>query len=601
MKELQYLINTGNTWTSTGIVNKNTTKIHINYLSTQTPGTIGGSYISYIGAGDGYFRITYDTAWGKFYFNNCGKFEDTTIAALDGSLEMTQDEVYVNDILVANNKTHYSNTGKTIVFGADNIGGADCVRVNPVKYGEIIIYNGDDIEADFIPVIDDNNVVCWYNKTDSTYHYTISGTYEAGPVAHIFEANISKLSYDNVGGMDTFTVTAESNWTVDAPEWGTLSPLSGGEGVTDMSFTVGEYSGTERRRQNLHFEDVDGFSFELPVSQKAPRGAGWSNLFMGEENTTTLYIGTQEIMTLYMGEQEVYSSGPFAGLKLSTKTIKAVAGGGTYNLKIKSSEDWTLSMDSSIDWITLSQTAGTSGETIVEVTIDETEAERNAVISATTNSYSDFCSISQTVFVSDFMFNYNAKNYDAATKTLRKQSGQLFDEDLVLIKDAVVGDGYLEIDNNYVHINWSSENENPFNRDANNPEITIIYKARWDNSNTIIGNRGGHSDYNWMARRTMFHTAYSGFLEFEPSVNPSTVYLTVDNNGVAYRKCVETGQYAESGGTQYGTELSTGISFFADLPVGQEAFKGDFYWMFCALRKLTDEEIQNVINYNENL
>ena len=202
-------------------------------------------------------------------------------------------------------------------------------------------------------------------------------------------------------------------------------------------------------------------------------------------------------------------------------------------------------------------------------------------------------------FVEDYMFNYNAKEFNASTHTFPKKSGQLFDEDLVLVNTvSEIYDDYVRIYNNYMLKSYASTASNPFNRGNGQPtDFTFIYKANFLGGGTIVGNRGGN--YNWMVRRGSFNNR-SASMAFEPSQQPCTIIITVDSSGNGLRKCIETNQSASETIT-FGS-MSNAIGFFSDRgDMTAELFNGNFYWMFCANRKLTDAEIQTVIDYNNNL
>ena len=95
-----------------------------------------------------------------------------------------------------------------------------------------------------------------------------------------------------------------------------------------------------------------------------------------------------------------------------------------------------------------------------------------------------------------FSVNYNAKNYDANTKTLAKTSGQLVDVDAVITAGTpTVNDGYLTIASGTRAT--ISGYQTYFNRTNSAPNLTIISKQRTDGSNChMFANRD--SNYNWM-------------------------------------------------------------------------------------------------------
>lgn len=332
--------------------------------------------------------------------------------------------------------------------------------------------------------------------------------------------------------------------------------------------------------------------------------SGLSNIFIGSENPEAFMIGSEQVDTIYLGSEIVYQSGPIVGLKMKSSVSLQKGSGEIFNLKIASSEPWTLSVDSNATWLSASTLSGPTGVTtvVLETTSEnDTQSARTTVITATTANFSATCEVTQQYFVSNYLFNYNAKEYDASTHSFPKTVGQSFNEDLIMNTGvASASTDYATITGQYALKQYSSTAENPFNRgNGVGNDFTFIYKAKFGSSGTsnLFANRG--SNYNWMVRRSAFHYTAAG-MSFTPSQEPSTIVITVDSNGNGERKCIETSQIATDTVT-YGS-LSNAIGFFSGYGDKQgELFTGDFYWMFCANRKLTNDEINTVIYYNEHL
>ena len=210
-----------------------------------------------------------------------------------------------------------------------------------------------------------------------------------------------------------------------------------------------------------------------------------------------------------------------------------------------------------------------------------------------------------------FMFNYNARDYDPATYTFPKESGQLFDHDLVLwiqtgSGPVVNADGSLSFINNpcFMGYDWSgTETGNPFNRDSSHSTFTFIYKTKYYNSpdTNIFANRDGGS-WNYMVRGDFFHDGNQQ-LNFAPTTDPQIIFIRVDEYGNGERKEVDANGNvitAATGEVSYGS-LTAGNAFFAGYMGGGEFFDADFYWMYCSMETLTDAEIQQVIAYNEHI
>ena len=126
--------------------------------------------------------------------------------------------------------------------------------------------------------------------------------------------------------------------------------------------------------------------------------SGINNLFVGENNADAFYIGADEVEVMYLGQEVVYQKGDFVGLKMKSSVELQAESGSSYDLKIKSSEPWTLSVDSAATWVSFSQLTGDTGETVVVVQTTEenqTAANRSTTITATTQSFSAVCQVTQ--------------------------------------------------------------------------------------------------------------------------------------------------------------------------------------------------------------
>ena len=206
-----------------------------------------------------------------------------------------------------------------------------------------------------------------------------------------------------------------------------------------------------------------------------------------------------------------------------------------------------------------------------------------------------------------YLCNYNAKDFDdAAQKFFRSESDQILDYDLA----RVWGTGTLAKDGNKVYINrnWASRYDfgskanNIFNINSSAPNLTIIYKAApavYQNSCNLMGNRTGTQNYNWMLRSMSFHNSVTEQMEFTPSQHPETMVIRI-NNGDGERKCIETSQVATASSLDF-SKQSRYIGFFSGMGDSlTEQYSGDFYWIYVSREVLTDAEVQQVIDYNEN-
>lgn len=117
-------------------------------------------------------------------------------------------------------------------------------------------------------------------------------------------------------------------------------------------------------------------------------------IYIGD-NQPTIYLGDNEPV-IYLGDNQVYPMGPFVGIRL-TKTLTFPKSGDTLNLKVRSSDNWEILGVPA--WLTLSSTAGTSGDTTISATTqdNQTGSALSATLTAyTTNSaYSATCEVEQ--------------------------------------------------------------------------------------------------------------------------------------------------------------------------------------------------------------
>lgn len=205
-----------------------------------------------------------------------------------------------------------------------------------------------------------------------------------------------------------------------------------------------------------------------------------------------------------------------------------------------------------------------------------------------------------------FMFNYNARQYDSSTYTFPKTTGQLFDVDLTLNGEPYTyTDEYVGFNGKSLYMGYafSSNAQNPFNRVSSASSFTFIYKTSGftTGDSNLFCNR--NTNYNYMVRGNMLHTSQSGFLSLTPSSSPEICVIRVNSNGNSERKFVDS-----NGNTLQITTASTiswgginnGIGFFAGYATGDEYFQNRFYWMYCSMETLTDAEVLQVIQYNEN-
>lgn len=191
-----------------------------------------------------------------------------------------------------------------------------------------------------------------------------------------------------------------------------------------------------------------------------------------------------------------------------------------------------------------------------------------------------------------YLCNYNAKNFNAATQTFVKTTGQTFAYDLTNNAGNTgytysVSGGCVTLDGRYAFSNtFADANSNPFNVAAGDSQITIIYKAGFD---TALDYMFENTDNLYLYKDAIRTTNNYQLTVNVPANTPATVVLRIDSSGNGERKYIEGGVST----TAALTLASAGdtVKFFKD-------FSGDFYWFFASREYLTDAQVAEVIAYN---
>lgn len=204
-----------------------------------------------------------------------------------------------------------------------------------------------------------------------------------------------------------------------------------------------------------------------------------------------------------------------------------------------------------------------------------------------------------------FSINYNAKNYDNSTHTLLKTDGQLVNQDAEI---QYVGTAPTYHDT-YLTISTGSkaqlEGNGYFVRDNNNPNLTIISKQKTDYTRDchLFANRD--IEYNWMYRvytnKLTLHGDGGEFSGLAVTSQPVIESVRVDSNrNLTYNNYTDntTSSYSNFSYGLLNDKAALFAGYYDDM---SESFAGDFYWIYMTQNTLTDEQIQQVIDYNENL
>lgn len=210
--------------------------------------------------------------------------------------------------------------------------------------------------------------------------------------------------------------------------------------------------------------------------------------------------------------------------------------------------------------------------------------------------------------VNVFSLNYNAEHMDG--NTFLREEGQLVDADATINgSNYTINDGYVTIGNTNAGTTYCAVGgfQTYMNRSNSNPEITIISKAKtnpeYNNHYSLLCNRG--SSYNWMWRpyrnKLCLHGG-SGEIG-NLSIPQGEVVIgsaRVNSNRQLILNDWSNGTTNTTNSFSYGSLESGGFAMFRDYyNTTSEPWSGDFYWVFMCQSTLTDEEVQQVIQYNE--
>lgn len=273
----------------------------------------------------------------------------------------------------------------------DSTGGNLPGRAQVAQYGRFQVYESGVLVGDFKPAVD-NNRIGFFDNVSQTFRENLgTGTPVAGPDTSSIAVTASKSSLAYTGETISIDITCENAWTVTGNTFLTLSS-TGDTGSTTITATAPSYTGATARIDVLTFTDTTTGD-EMAVSIKQKKYSSGQPLYLGGDEITEIYLGEDSISEAYLGDVLVFSTGPFVGLRLSPKDMvfknRSINTGDTFNLSVKSSEDWSLTTDA--DWFTLSPTTGlgTSEKTIITLTVtSKPSAETTNTITCTSANYS---------------------------------------------------------------------------------------------------------------------------------------------------------------------------------------------------------------------
>lgn len=191
-------------------------------------------------------------------------------------------------------------------------------------------------------------------------------------------------------------------------------------------------------------------------------------------------------------------------------------------------------------------------------------------------------------------FNYNARAFDTETRTFENIGGGSWSGlTLPATGWSKTDDDYITLTGAYVPYTDSS-----LNSPSAMTFIAYILPTVGGSSNNIMAQR--NSNYNWMLRvgtSTIFwHTRSSGVATQSGGNYPQAVVFRT--SGGTY----ETWKYGDntknSATSSWGSGSDDG-AVFAGYYSGDETWQGNLYWMYLATDYLSDAEVKDVIDFNE--
>lgn len=225
-----------------------------------------------------------------------------------------------------------------------------------------------------------------------------------------------------------------------------------------------------------------------------------------------------------------------------------------------------------------------------------------------------------------FVFNYNAKNYNPNTFTIPNETGASLNMDMVWTATTSTIRSQISFSEDHISIpssafsffDFSTSDANPINNTTSAPAMTIVAKFKLTSGGSnFLCNRGPVSNtgdnYNFMARvgsttsgKLSLHTANSNSSDSNvASYTPGTTVTAVWRVDTS-RQISITNLTENISNTPFKNTWNGGCRWFTFFVwrnasgAVTETMAGDFYWCYFSKEYLTDEEIQQVVNYNES-
>ena len=285
----------------------------------------------------------------------------------------------------------------------------------------------------------------------------------------------STISAPASGGVYTFNIISNGAWTIEYPEWVTLSQTAG-TGNATITVVVSENHSVEEYEDNIDVSTRD--------------------------NTATVVVSQDRIVT---------------HISVDPELLYFYESGGSKTITITSNAPWTASTNS--EWISLSQSAGTGNGTVT-VTCNSSSIDRNTSISFVTLDETASTEVRQYKEEPYLYFTQSAMTFDGngGTKPLVVESNvqweiSSYDFNSGIIVRALSGGTFNINSGTYKYIlNYGTEQTTSQSISINNGDVLIITEISGrlpsiqTTFNYTVEGRITDStfdiDYNWLFRNS---------------------------------------------------------------------------------------------------
>ena len=358
IRQLEYVISSG-AYVVTNYVPNINTECEIVYC--KFPRQSNGSAHSGLVGGQ-HQRFRFASTQTHFYWQHGSDFQNySSVNEIEGSVKWNNTAVTINDIVVLTKGAGSRSSSVAVAFFCNGDYLGSDVVTQPTRLGEVIFRENGNVVADYIPIIDDNDVVCFYETIGSTYHYATSGSLTAGPMTHIFYSSKSKLSFQSIQSSQNITITAETGWTATTNNnWISLSQNTGSTGDTNVTVTVADGSNDGSRVGKITFTDAEDYTFDVDVYQLKLGMKVYLNRYkVGSTNIVKQQRGEDNVKKMYMGNDLVYQKFSFAPtLSINVDSMEFKFSGDTaQSVTVNSNTNWNYTTDA--NWLTLTKDGNT--------------------------------------------------------------------------------------------------------------------------------------------------------------------------------------------------------------------------------------------------